>query len=520
MAPDFKAFFDASPAPIIVVEPPNWSIVAANRARLEITDTTLDQQLGRPLFDVFPDDPADPTADGVENLTASLNRVMTTRRADTMPTQRYAVRDVHGAFVERWWSPINIPVLNEKGEVAFIIHQVEEVTETEKMRGELVTAQDQLRQSQKMEAMGQLTGGVAHDFNNLLMPILGSLDMLQRRGLGDERDRRLIDGALQSAERARVLVQRLLAFARRQPLQRVAVNLATLVQGLTGLLETTVGPTIAIQTKIEPDLPLAIGDPNQLEMAVVNLAVNARDAMGNGGALVLIARRESVRDGHRSGLTSGEYLYLAVVDTGSGMEEETLQRAVEPFFSTKGIGRGTGLGLSMVHGLTAQLGGALTLQSKIGQGTTVELWLPKSDAPVVVSKAGDAESRREAIRGRVLLVDDEELVRTTTADMLVDLGFEVIEAASAPEALNTLELVDDVRLVVTDHLMPGCTGVELRAQIRANRPDLPILIVSGYAETEGIAADLPRLTKPFRSNELAEAVRRLLAEPSPGIGLS
>jgi len=354
-----------------------------------------------------------------------------------------------------------------------------------------------------MEAMGQLTGGVAHDFNNLLTPILGSLDMLMRRGLGNERERRLIDGALQSAERAKILVQRLLAFARRQPLQPIAVDLNALIGGMAGLVASTVGPNVAVQLDLAENLPAASADSNQLEMALLNLCVNARDAMPDGGTLRIEARRDAVSGEHSSGLRNGDYVRLSVTDTGTGMDEATRARAIEPFFSTKGIGKGTGLGLSMVHGLAAQLGGGLTIDSEAGRGTTVALWLPVSlSAFEIEDGTGPAPVIAES-RGCVLLVDDEELVRMSTADMLTDMGFEVCEASSAEDALALLNQDMKIDLVITDHLMPGMSGAQLAHEVRARIPALPILIVSGYADVEGIAPELPRLAKPFRQSELA-----------------
>lgn len=368
---------------------------------------------------------------------------------------------------------------------------------------ELLTSEAALRQSQKMEAMGQLTGGVAHDFNNLLTPIIGSLDMLTRRGVGNERERRLIDGALQSADRAKTLVQRLLAFARRQPLQAIAVDLKVLIPGMAGLIDSTVGPGIAVRADLAADLPPVNADANQLEMAILNLGVNARDAMPGGGALTISANLQSVSVGHGSGLKPGPYVRLAVADTGVGMDEAVQARAVEPFFSTKGIGKGTGLGLSMVHGLVAQLGGALTIVSALGRGTTIELWLPVNSALVEGDGAAQTAYAPVASRGRVLLVDDEDLVRLSTADMLSDLGYEVVEASSGAQALQLVAEGADPQLLITDHLMPGMSGDELARHIRMQTPDLPVLIISGYADVTGIAADLPRLTKPFRVGELA-----------------
>ena len=243
---------------------------------------------------------------------------------------------------------------------------------------ELEVAHQQLRQAQKMEAMGQLTGGVAHDFNNLLTPIIGTLDLLQRRGVGGEREQRLIAGAVQSAERAKTLVHRLLAFARRQPLQPTAVDVAKLVTDMAEHVASTTGPQIQVVCDVADDLPPAKADPNQLEMALLNLSVNARDAMPDGGTFRITASAETIsRLSHQ--LRPGRYVRLSVADTGIGMSEATLARAIEPFFSTKGIGKGTGLGLSMVHGLASQLGGTLTISSRPGLGTNVELWLRESD---------------------------------------------------------------------------------------------------------------------------------------------
>nr|WP_277923757.1 PAS domain-containing sensor histidine kinase [Sphingomonas sp. TREG-RG-20F-R18-01] len=383
---------------------------------------------------------------------------------------------------------------------------VYDVTARVEEQRRLSEAQEALRQSQKMESMGQLTGGVAHDFNNLLTPIIGSLDMLVRRGVGSERERRLIDGALQSADRAKTLVQRLLAFARRQPLQASAVDLGTLINGMADLIGSTLGPMIDVQIDLADDLPPVTVDQNQLEMALLNLAVNARDAMADGGSLTIHAMRESVREGDGTKLRRGHYVLLCVADTGSGMDEATLARAIEPFFSTKGIGKGTGLGLSMVHGLAAQLGGAMAIDSAPNEGTTIKLWLPVSRAPVNAGNTEAAQIDARPHRGKVLLVDDEELVRMSTADMLMDLGFDVTEAGSAEEALRLVDEGERPDILVTDHLMPGMSGAELARALRAKITELPVLIVSGYAEAEGIAPDLSRLTKPFRIAELAQRI--------------
>jgi signal transduction histidine kinase/CheY-like chemotaxis protein len=401
---------------------------------------------------------------------------------------------------------------DEAGEVIGAFQFVTDVTARLRDQAMLAAAQEALVQSQKLESMGQLTGGVAHDFNNLLTPILGSLDLLQRRGVGNAREQRLVHGALQSAERAKTLVHRLLAFARRQPLQPMSVDIAGLVDGLRELFASTTGPQINVEIDIAPDLPPARADAHQLEMALLNLGVNARDAMDGIGQVRIAAARATVAAGQVPGLAPGNYIRLSVADTGKGMDEATRARAVEPFFSTKGVGRGTGLGLSMAHGLASQLGGALTIASTPGQGTEIALYLPESqDAPP------DAKAPHEATAGArsgaALLVDDEEYIRVITADMLTDLGFKVHEASSAEDALAALDSGLAPDLLITDHLMPGMTGVELAYAVQARHPATKILIVSGFAEVEGIDPALPRLTKPFVQSELAFAMAELEITP-------
>lgn len=384
------------------------------------------------------------------------------------------------------------------------IHAVgRDITAERQAAAELEQAQEALRQSQKLEAMGQLTGGVAHDFNNLLSPIIGGLDLLQRRGTGDDRARRTIAGALASAERAKTLVQRLLAFARRQPLQPTAVDMPAIIKGMAGLLASTLGPRIDLKVDVPEHLAPARADANQLEMALLNLTVNARDAMPEGGELHIRAALAEAR-GDEAPLAPGSYIKLAVRDTGKGMDTETLARCIEPFFSTKGVGQGTGLGLSMVHGLAAQLSGALRIESVPGEGTNVELWLPTSQEPPGASDAAD-RVQLPCAAGRALVVDDEELVRSSTAEMLQELGYETAEAVSAEDALRALTDAP-VDLLVTDHLMPGMTGTELAQAVSKRYPATMILIVSGYAEAQGLDPSYRRLTKPFRQAELAAAL--------------
>lgn len=407
------------------------------------------------------------------------------------------------------WEIGYTPLRDDAGEIIGAFHHARDITDRLSAEAERDDAQEALRQSQKMEAMGSLTGGVAHDFNNLLTPIIGSLDMLQRKGVGGSREQRLIDGALVSAERAKTLVQRLLAFARRQPLQPKPSDIGVLVAGMADLIASTTGPQIKVVVDVGTDLPPAVADANQLEMAILNLAVNARDAMVGGGTLRISARAEVVAASHPTRLDPGRYVCISVADTGQGMEPNVLARAIEPFFSTKGVGRGTGLGLSMVHGLASQLGGALRIDSKVGFGTNAQIWLPASTSAVEDASAEPVGSDHRVAVGTALLVDDEELVRTSTADMLADLGYAVVEASSAEEALRVVK--DGLRfdVLVTDHLMPGMSGTELAREVLRRQADAHVLVVSGYAEVDGVAPDLPRLVKPFRQADLIAKLKEL-----------
>jgi PAS domain S-box-containing protein len=488
----YRAYFENAPEALFVVgvEPDGRFVVEETNPSHEVAlGLKLEDIRGRTLEEILPPALA-------ERILASYRSVVET--GDVLQYREQF--DLNG--VAQQWDTSLVPVRDESGRVVRLIGSSRDVTRQ-------VVAEEALRQSQKMDSMGQLTGGVAHDFNNLLTPIVGALDLLQRKGLGGEREQRLIDGAAQSAERARVLVQRLLAFARRQPLQAAAVDVGKIIQGMGDLLSATTGPQIKVTVDAASDLPPAKADANQLEMALLNLAVNARDAMPDGGVLQISASAETVSAKESTGLNAGRYIRVSVADTGTGMDEPTLARAIEPFFSTKGIGKGTGLGLSMVHGLASQLGGALVINSKVGLGTNIELWLPQADEePETPGLAVEMVSGRRT--GTALLVDDEAAVRMSTADMLTDLGYNVIEAASAEDALQVVGTGASVDLVVTDHLMPGMTGADLARILRERRPDLPILLVSGYAEMECVAPDLTFLTKPFRKSDLAASLSTLI----------
>ncbi len=375
-------------------------------------------------------------------------------------------------------------------------------------------AEGHARQAQRMEAVGQLTAGIAHDFNNLLTAVLCSLEMLRRRlPDGDERAARLIGTAEKGAQRGAALTQRLLAFSRSQTLKPEAIDVPALVRGMSDLLSKSLGGNVRIETHFPVSVTPARVDAGQLEVALLNLAINARDALPAGGLITIAARQEELGSEGDRDLLPGHYVVLSVTDAGAGMDEETLARCVEPFFTTKGVGKGTGLGLSMVHGLAAQSGGRLAIRSQQGQGTTAELWLPQAEpeaAPVEAPIADVADLRPRPLVGRtVLVVDDDPLVLASTASMLEDLGHTVIEAASGRQALEILRAGAKVDLVLTDYAMPGMTGVQLAAQLRQLRLGGPVLLVSGYADTaELVASGMPLLPKPFGQATLGAAVEQ------------
>jgi signal transduction histidine kinase len=378
-------------------------------------------------------------------------------------------------------------------------------------------AQAALLQAQKIEALGQLVGGVAHDFNNLLMAVIGNLDLLSKRLGEDARLHRLLDGAMEGARRGATLTQRLLAFARKQELKAQATDVRSLVEDMIGLIGRSVGPMVRIELHAEDKMPVVDVDPNQLEMALLNLAVNARDAMITGGVLTIGLSEQVVDIDDQLGVQPGRYVLLSVRDTGEGMDAETLARAVEPFFSTKGVGKGTGLGLSMVFGLAQQSGGALRLESARSRGTNARLWLPVATETTLPSGRTPNIVTKVSGPARILFVDDDLLIAGSTVDLLEDLGHQVIEAHSAREALSLLEDGLAADLLITDHAMPGMTGIELAREVRRQYPRLPILLATGFAELEGgEVVDVARLAKPYTQAQLATEISHLLPDGRDG----
>ena len=397
----------------------------------------------------------------------------------------------------RFWASVVVDIIqDENGELIGFTKITRDLTERKQSQEALERSREQFFQAQKMEAIGQLTGGVAHDFNNLLAAILGSLNLAKRR-IGQGQDvARFLDNAMQAAQRGATLTQRMLAFARKQELLIEPVDLLPSVRETVELLGRTIGGGVRIKTVLPPDLPAVMADRAQLELALINLVVNARDAMPEGGEIVIAGEaadelgRASVR--------------LSVSDEGEGMDAQTLARAVEPFFTTKGVGKGTGLGLSMVQGMVEQCGGRLALQSAPGAGTRAEIWLPAAEA----SERGSVQPASASVTKvlRILAVDDDPIVLLNTATVLTDMGHHVLQAESGIAALRLLE-THEVDLLLTDYAMPRMSGAELVDRALQDNSDLRVIVASGYADLpEGRELDVPRLSKPFSDGELAKAI--------------
>jgi PAS domain S-box-containing protein len=659
LLPDFRALFEAAPNLYLVLSP-GLVIVSANDAYCRATKTERAAILGRHLFDVFPDNPDDPQASGVENLRASLTRVLQFRRPDAMPLQKYDIRrpaSEGGGFEERYWAPLNSPVLNAAGEIVWIIHRVEDATEMVRLqaqdeeRGRLARSQQdtieqlqktssfldavvdnlpgmlfvksfpdcrlvllnrggedllgysrteylgktdydffpkeqadqfvacdrvvlesgetqitpeeqitthyrgvrllktikvpvkdkdgkpqyllgfseditekkateqQLRQAVKMEAVGQLTGGVAHDFNNLLGIIIGNLDIAAEHAAGDPALREIIQEALGGALRGAELTRRLLAFSRKQPLQPAVIDLNQGLPQIAGMLRRTLGEQVTVELHPDAGLWPVKVDPAQLDEAILNLAINARDAMPKGGTISIETHNVRLDRDYTAAnpeATPGEYVQLAVSDTGAGMSPQVIERCFEPFFTTKGIEKGTGLGLSMVYGFVKQSGGHIKIYSEVGHGTTVKIYLPRTDGGAIAGVRPVAAEHAPPGTELVLMVEDNKDLRTVTLKQLIDLGYRTLEAENARAALKILAERPDIDLLFTDIVMPGgMTGTELAREARRLYPKLKILLTSGYtarAMANGFhdIEGLELLNKPFRKRDLAQRLRMVL----------
>ena len=394
----------------------------------------------------------------------------------------------------RFWASVMIDALRAPdGSLIGFAKITRDLTERKK-------AQEEVFQAQKMEALGKLTGGVAHDFNNILAAIMGSISIALKRARAGQDVTPFLTNAYQAAERGSTLTQRMLAFARKQELKLQAVDVIACVRDMASLLARTIGPQVSIAMRFPLTLPPVLADRAQLELAIMNLMVNARDAMPAGGQIVLSARE-----------VSGEgapMVHLAIADDGEGMDAATVARATEPFFTTKGIGKGTGLGLSMVQGMVEQSGGRLSIESAPGRGTTIGLWFPVAEE---LAEAAQAEPAGEPAddgtpRLRILAVDDDPIILLNTCEVLAEMGHEVLEAGSGARAIE-LAREHEIDLVISDFAMPGMSGAELVERLRRERPGLKAIIATGYADLpEGTELDLPRLAKPFSDRQLNASI--------------
>jgi CheY-like chemotaxis protein len=375
----------------------------------------------------------------------------------------------------------------------------------------------QLQRTRKLEALGKLAGGVAHDFNNLLTVILGNITFVERDLEAADLDGRLrqrLATMRTAADRGATLTSQLLAFSRRQRLEPKPVDLNETVASMRSLLQSTMGGSVRIETVLKPDLWPALVDPTQIELIILNLAINARDAMEVGGSLTVETRNVQLREpfDQAESPSPGEYVMMSVSDTGVGMSEEVLAKAFEPFFTTKDVGKGSGLGLAQVYGFARQSGGGVRIRTQVGEGTSVEVYLPRAaaqDSPARRSASDVVEMHAPLLTRRILLVDDDSAVRDVTASMLADVGYRVVTAGSGAAALDLLERSDDFDLLLVDYAMPGMSGAETAAEARRRRPELPVLFITGFADLAALkdVGDERIVQKPFRDGELATKVR-------------
>ena len=444
-----------------------------------------------------------------------VTRTQVRKLGESAATVRFESRFRHKDGSYRWLSWTGVPDQDHIYAVA------RDVTAEKAAAERLKATEEALLQSQKMEAVGQLTGGIAHDFNNLLTGIVGSLDLMQTR-LNQGRTEnvaRYINAAMTSANRAAALTHRLLAFARRQPLIPKSVDANQLVVSLEDLLRRTIGETIDLKITAADELWGTLCDPNQLESALLNLAINARDAMPDGGRLSITtsnARLDGVT-ADTPALAPGDYVCIDVTDTGTGMSAEVAARAFDPFFTTKPIGQGTGLGLSMIYGFARQSNGHATIDSKIGRGTSVKLYLPRHLGDAAVEQASAVKAAEHAATGEtVLVVEDEPVVRAVILEMLEEQGYRTLEAVDGPSGLRVLRMGERIDLLVTDVGLPGMNGRQLADQARETRPGLKVLFITGYAESVAMAdgflqPGMEMITKPFDLDNLSRRIRKMVS---------
>jgi PAS domain S-box-containing protein len=491
----FRAVFDTVLEVLVLMEP-DGTVVELNRKEAPWRHKQPRDAIGRKLWDA-------PTLQMYPQHKALMKKAVKQAAGGKLFVQE--VRMERDGAATAYLDVSVQPVHGPDGNVIYLLFEARDITD-------LKLAQEQLRQSQKMEALGQLTGGIAHDFNNLLTVVVGGLDLISKR-LDDEKLKRYAENALGAADRGARLTAQLLAFSRVQRLEVRPTLVAPLIHNMRPLLRNVLGPGINKEYDLDEALMPVMADPTQLEVAILNLAINARDAMPDGGVLTFSSRAIDVAGDPE--LEDGEYIQLCISDTGTGMPPEVVERAFEPFFTTKEVGKGTGLGLSMVYGMARQSGGAARIESRPGEGTAVKLLFRKAEgeaAKDATATADQAPPDAGVQTASVLVIDDDPDVRAFIAAALEEHGYRVREAGDGTEGLAEIER-DKPDLVIVDFLMPGLSGAEVARKIRAKLPKQPILFVSGYSETDAVkrtAPDAPLLTKPFRADALAKAVRGAL----------
>ncbi len=491
----FRAVFEAALEVMVLLEP-DGTVIAVNNRREIWRHPNPDDAIGQKLWDA-------PTLSAYpQHISLMKKGIAAAARGKVFTTEVRLEREgVPTAYLDVSVQPVRGP----EGEIIYLLFEARDMTE-------LKAAQEQLRQSQKMEALGQLTGGIAHDFNNLLTVVVGGLDIIAKRA-EDEKLKHYAENALSAAERGARLTGQLLAFSRVQRLEARPTHVAPLIQNMRPLLRNVLGPGIEKKFDLDEELVPIMADPTQFEVAVLNLAINARDAMPDGGTLSFATR--IVRISHDAELENGRYVELSISDTGTGMSEDVAARAFEPFFTTKEVGKGTGLGLSMVYGMARQSGGTARIESAPGSGTAVKIYfraaeLEAAEAVGANSETTSAKGRRK--RASILVIDDDPDVRGFIAATLEEQGYRVREASDGEQGLAEIER-EAPDLVVLDFIMPGLSGADVASRILETQPDQAILFVSGYSETEAVkrvAPNAPLLAKPFRSDALDKAVRAAL----------